>query len=94
MYVIDSSIWSGESEASALQVEAFFGLALRCVRFPLGEDVLTMIDVAKELKGMQDLAKSSFDSIQLPFQTSNAEAGCSQLPEPLITKRKGKEIAY
>ncbi|KAL1194558.1 hypothetical protein V5N11_033933 [Cardamine amara subsp. amara] len=59
MYVIDSSIWNGESEASAVQVEAFFGLALRCVKFWPGEDVLTMIDVAKELKGMEDLLKVS-----------------------------------
>ncbi|KFK34993.1 hypothetical protein AALP_AA5G220200 [Arabis alpina] len=92
LYVIDSSIWNGESEASALQVEAFFGLALRCVRFPPGQEVLTMIDVAKELKGMEDL-----DSKQQSSQNLNAEAGSSQLPEPLITdvkKRKGKEIMY
>lgn len=59
MYVIDSSIWNGESEASAVQVEAFYGLALRCIRFWPGQDVLTMLDVAKELKGIEDLFKAS-----------------------------------
>ncbi|KAG7628249.1 Protein kinase-like domain superfamily [Arabidopsis thaliana x Arabidopsis arenosa] len=59
MYVIDSNIWNGESEASAVQVETFFGLALRCIRFWPGQDVLTMIDVAKELKGIEELFKAS-----------------------------------
>ena len=86
--VIDSSIWNGESELSGVQVEAFFELAMRCIRFP-GQDMRTMIDVAKELKGLEDLSKTSTDSKHQPV---------TELPKPLIKYNdvlgKGKGILY
>ncbi|CAH8382061.1 unnamed protein product [Eruca vesicaria subsp. sativa] len=88
MYLIDSSMWNGESEVSCVQVEAFFQLAMRCIRFWPGHDMLTMIDVAKEIKGIEDLSKTSIHSQHQPV---------SELPKPLIkytktVSRKGKGI--
>ena len=81
-----TSLFYGESEVSCVQVEAFFKLAMRCIRFP-GQDTRTMIDVAKELKGLEDLSKTSTDSKHQPV---------TELPKPLIKYNnvlgKGKDI--
>lgn len=55
--MIDPTIWWGDSEGSPMQVEAFFGLALRCMRFWPEQDVPKMVDVAKELKAIEGLVK-------------------------------------
>lgn len=90
MYVIDSSIFNGESEVSCVQVEAFFELAMRCIRFWPGHDMFTMVDVAKELKGMENLSYTSTDS--------KHHQPLSELPKPLIDTKtvlgKGKGIFY
>lgn len=59
--VVDKEVWSvsdGDDElvVRKLQVEAFLRLALRCVRFKKEDPVSGIIEVAKELKLIENLS--------------------------------------
>ncbi|CAL9246003.1 unnamed protein product [Arabidopsis halleri] len=57
--LIDQTIWNSDIKGLDVQVKAFFGLSLRCVRFWPGKDFLTMIDVARELKLIEGIVTAS-----------------------------------